>query len=640
MRKIVKNQTVLFVFLFFISMLCHSTGIAGVLYQNNHQTPDLDSLLERIWNIRNVNPEQALYLSLTAIDHAREKEDYYNLAKAHSFAGVSARIMGDYNRAIEYFFDGLHLSKTHHIPEQEGYAYINISNLYLYLKYYNQALENLAEALKIAKALDHENMLGYIYLYRGRAEMNLTEYDKAIESISKSLTIRKEQNNLAGQAVCYKYLGDLYLQTGVESQALANYEKALESTNKLKDKDLLGNIYIKIAQIHCLNQDFEQAVEMAGISLEIGKQTQSKPIILDALKVLEKNALNEQNFRQANNYQQQIQVYQESIFNQELNEKVLVLEFEMEQQKKQAQIALMEKEKEIKALNLSKQKQINGILTGFLVLFFLGGLVLFFLLKKIETKNKELHKQKEALRQTNLAKNKMLMIIGHDLRNPVWNLKALLEIFKEEYEFHDKGINESLLAMSRSAQSISDLLENLLYWAKSQDGKLVYTPKEIVPGEILNKTLQDYEPWARIKDITINKRIEQQCRIQGDVQMISAVFRNLISNALKFSHKGGSIDIEFYEKNLECFFSVEDHGVGFQPEKLNKLQHDSIILARKGTGNEPGSGIGLTLCIYFIEKHGGRFNIESKEGKGSIFSFTIPVQERNKRQQKSKVGHY
>ncbi|MFW6352699.1 MAG: tetratricopeptide repeat protein, partial [Bacteroidota bacterium] len=385
MRQIKIKRTVVFMFL--ICTTLSYTGSANYLYENSKIVTSVDSLLEQSWNLRNIDPEYSLNLSLSAIEHAINMEDYYNLAKAYSFAGVATRIMGDYNRAIEYFFEGLHLSKKHHIPEQEGYAYINIANLYLYLQYYNQALENLEEALTIALKIDNKNMLGYIYLYQGRAEMNLHDYENAIESINKSLEIREEQNNVAGQAVNYKYLGDLYLQTNRESEALISYDKAIKSTNSSKDKDLLGNIYIKIAQIYCREQNFEQAVEMAKKSLEIGKQTQAKPIVLDALKILEKDALNEQNFRQANYYQKQIQLYQDSIFNQQLNEKVLVLEFEMERQKKQAEMDLMEKEKELKALNLSKQKQINRILIGFLVLFFIGGLILFVLLKKIETKN-------------------------------------------------------------------------------------------------------------------------------------------------------------------------------------------------------------------------------------------------------------
>ncbi|MFW5758304.1 MAG: tetratricopeptide repeat protein, partial [Bacteroidota bacterium] len=423
MRQIIKKHSVVIIIL-----LCSSisfTGNANQRYENSKTVPSVDSLLEQSWNLRNADPDYSLHLSLAAIEHSLEMEDYYNLAKAHSFAGVASRIMGNYNRAIEYFFEGLHLSKEHHIPEQEGYAYINIANLYLYLQYYNQALENLEEALTIALEIDNKNMLGYIYLYQGRAEMNLHDYENAIESINKSLEIREEQNNVAGQAVNYKYLGDLYLQTNRESEALVNYQKAIEPANNSKDKDLLGNIYIKIAQIYCREQNYEQAVEMANRSLEIGKQTHAKPIVLDALKILEKDALNDENYRQANHYQQQIQLYQDSIFNQQLNEKVLVLEFEMEQQKKQAELALMEKEKELKALNFSKQKQINRILIGFLVLFFLAGVILYILLRKIETKNKLLHSQKEELKQINLAKNKMLMIIGHDLRNPVWNLKAL-----------------------------------------------------------------------------------------------------------------------------------------------------------------------------------------------------------------------
>ncbi|MFW5757710.1 MAG: sensor histidine kinase, partial [Bacteroidota bacterium] len=208
---------------------------------------------------------------------------------------------------------------------------------------------------------------------------------------------------------------------------------------------------------------------------------------------------------------------------------------------------------------------------------------------------------------------------------------------KEEYSFEDSEINESIMTMSRSAQSISDLLENLLYWAKSQDGRLVFNPKEIKPGEILTKILQDYEHWVRFKNMQIENSIDEQCVIVGDAQMISAVFRNLISNAIKFSQKGGTINIELHKKEHDCVFSVKDHGIGFQPQKLQYLRKGLFSDAKKGTGNEPGSGIGLSLCFDFIEKHSGNLHIESQENAGSTFSFTIPLLKPDKEKHYTRV---
>jgi signal transduction histidine kinase len=253
--------------------------------------------------------------------------------------------------------------------------------------------------------------------------------------------------------------------------------------------------------------------------------------------------------------------------------------------------------------------------------------VLLLLLSKLRQKNNLLSRQKEELKQTNTAKDRMFMVIGHDLRGPVWNLRALIELIREEKGDMDSPyMMENFYALSRAVQSVSDLLENLLYWAKSQDGKMTFNPAPTDMNQLVNQSIQPYKSWAEVKNIKINFSQENGAlMVNADSNMIQTVIRNLLSNAIKYSFKGGRIDIILSQFNSSCHFSITDSGVGFGYDELKKITDNKDFKQQKGTGNETGSGMGLVLCREFIGRHNSELTVESKKGVGTKFSFDLPI---------------
>jgi signal transduction histidine kinase len=586
----------------------------------------LNDLLSTSWSIRNNNPELALQYGMQAMELARKINDYENLVKAHSFVGVAHRLLGNYMQAVDIFFDGLALAKEHGIAEQEGYAYINIANLYIYLEYYNVALENLEQALEIASRIEHKEMLSYVYLNRGRALIPSNQFEEARESVQKSLELRIETGNTAGQAVSNKYLGDIYFNESRFEEAFESYQQSLELVKYESDRHLVGNIYLKMAEINCKLQQFALAEPYALRAIEIGEEVNSRLIIHDALMVLSKVDLELNRFESAARKLMLMIQYADTLTNQRLAEKVMNTEFQWERQRRQAEIDLLNKDKEIQRLRLSRQRGFNFALVIFSSLFLSGSIILLILLKQIKDKNTILSRQKEELDQINKAKDKMFMVIGHDLRGPIWTLKALIELIREEEEilFQNTNLTENFNALTKSVQSVSDLLENLLYWAKAEDGKLLYTPKIVELHTIVNQSLQSYKPWAVLKNIHIQNNIPRDYKVFADENMLKTMVRNLLSNAIKFSNSEGQVDVSVNRENGYHKIFIKDYGIGFSQEKASAIFSKDNFLSTKGTSNEMGSGIGLTLCKEFVEQHGGEIWAESIPRQGSTFYFSLP----------------
>ena len=236
--------------------------------------------------------------------------------------------------------------------------------------------------------------------------------------------------------------------------------------------------------------------------------------------------------------------------------------------------------------------------------------------------------QKEELEHLNMTKDKFFSIIAHDLRNPFSALLNMSELLNNTY--HQLSTTKALEVIKiiyNSSNQIYQLLENLLLWSRSSVGTLSFSPSvnELMP--ICLSVVESLELQAKVKNIDINiVDIEFKKYVICDSNMIETVIRNLISNAIKFSYSNSTItlEIEVFKDNADYYLiKVSDTGVGIPYEKQSKIFDISEKTSTKGTRNETGTGLGLILCKEFIDKHDCRIWVESEEGKGTTFCFTL-----------------
>lgn len=240
--------------------------------------------------------------------------------------------------------------------------------------------------------------------------------------------------------------------------------------------------------------------------------------------------------------------------------------------------------------------------------------------------NKKLQQQRKELLELNATKDKFFSIIAHDLRGPLGGLMGLAGLMADEsQQFTDLEQKEMITDLSHSARNMYNLLENLLEWAQMQKGQTAFRPRKLNLKEVVTDCLRTATGSARKKEIGITTDIPIEYEVFADKEMLQAIIRNLVSNAIKFTHKGGKVAISAGSKDDEkIVISVLDKGVGMSDEMLTNLFRIDTNTRRPGTEGELSTGLGLLLCKEFVEKSGGNIWAESAQQKGSTFYFTIP----------------
>jgi len=239
----------------------------------------------------------------------------------------------------------------------------------------------------------------------------------------------------------------------------------------------------------------------------------------------------------------------------------------------------------------------------------------------ISRKNKELE-------NLNATKDKFFSIIAHDLSSPFNSLLGLTEILSVDLpNMSREEIQHLVDIIYKSSKNLFRLLQNLLQWSQIQSGTIPFNPKQILIQPILDENIEIANESAVLKDIKLETSVDLQLEAFADVNMLQTVVRNLISNAVKFTPKGGKVSIlARKDKEDKVLISVEDTGIGISPVMINDIFRIDVKTNRVGTASEPSNGLGLLLCKEFVEIHGGKIWVESTVGKGSVFHFTIPSQ--------------
>lgn len=236
-----------------------------------------------------------------------------------------------------------------------------------------------------------------------------------------------------------------------------------------------------------------------------------------------------------------------------------------------------------------------------------------------------LKKSENNLREINAAKDKFFNIIAHDLRSPFSSILGFSNLLEEQMETKNyEGIEEFARYIHKSASHAMSLIENLLDWSRSQTGKMEFRPEYIDIKDMIDEMLLSLNDSAKQKAINLKTFTDKNVPVIADKTMTGIILRNLISNAIKFSHKGGEIYITTIQNPEEIIVSVKDNGVGISKENISKLFRIDTNHTSLGTSGEKGTGLGLLLCKEFIEKHGGKIWVESDEGKGSTFYISLP----------------
>lgn len=245
---------------------------------------------------------------------------------------------------------------------------------------------------------------------------------------------------------------------------------------------------------------------------------------------------------------------------------------------------------------------------------------------RLEEINERLHEKNEELEHTNRIKDKFFSIVAHDLKNPAHSITGYTGLLRNKYDSYDSlKLGKFLEMLDLAANQLTRLLENLLTWSRTQTDRITLYPKVFDAGQSSESVLAMLLNSAQKKNLRLINLIEPNTEIYADPMVFDTVLRNLVANSLKFTDEDGSITVSKEIKNNLVYFKVKDTGVGMSPDHVEKLFSVDSSVSKKGTHQESGTGLGLLICKELTALSGGDIRVESKEGEGSSFIFSLPL---------------
>jgi signal transduction histidine kinase len=400
---------------------------------------------------------------------------------------------------------------------------------------------------------------------------------------------------------------------------------AINILKELKDNYALASFQIRLAVIYQQQGKTNKAIQTATNSLEIASRNGLVAQMRDACKELADIYSLEKDYKNAYHFQSKYIAYRDSVNNEETIRKIADLRTEYEVAQKQSEVDL-----------LVKKRKVTQIVTFSVVIIAVLALVFLFILYRNYCRKKALNKllleqqeelkaQQEQLESLNRTKDRFFSIISHDLRGPISSIGGLPVLLKESIAQNQiNELSELITHMDTSMQQVSNLLDNLLEWALSQQGTFPYRPDNILLNQAISEVYSIFSSMAEAKGIRMVEDVQGEIYVCADKNSLMTIIRNLISNAIKFTPKGGTIFIIAKKEEGFVSLTIKDTGIGMPKDKLQTLFHLNEKKSTWGTNREKGLGIGLCLVNDFVIMNNGTIKVESEEGKGTSFIISIP----------------
>ena len=537
-------------------------------------------------------PNKALNNYLTALTIFRRLNQFKQSAITLNNIGLANSDLGNTKKAISCFEEAIQYNKDSDDIYNLCMSYNNLGTTYKDLSDYKKAQYYLLEAYTLAEEAGFTGLVAQSSANLGVVYKHTLEFDSALFFYNKSLAICVENGIIQGEIINYTNIGDVYVKLGQYHDAEIYLLKALELSNTSNISSYLIDIYESIFKSYSLSGNYKKSVDFHNLYNELR----------DSLDVIE-------NTRQLNELQTKYETEQKELENQQLKDK-----------------------NKINELTILRQRFFVAA-TLLLVILTIVIIVLLFITKRkrkkrlalLEEKNKQIEEKSLQLKESNETKDRLFSIIAHDLRSPFNSLLGFSSLLNEEVESDNysniKTYSRHLLNISNSAY---ELVDNLLNWARLQQSMIKPEITSIPLNELAKNTIKALLPKAEEKQITIEISVHPETKVDSDINMLMVVFRNLISNAIKFTPKTGKIEVGCNKKKSHYELFVKDNGSGINPDLKDNLFKNINGITTSGTEGESGSGLGLLLVKDFVTKLGGDIWVESKPNEGSTFIFTIP----------------
>ncbi|MFS4468430.1 tetratricopeptide repeat protein [Maribacter sp. 2210JD10-5] len=593
----------------------------------NYKKGILNSLANQsLYHLYVGNSRKAIDLGERILKKEYKDKFPYLVMRAQNQIGQAYFILSDYPNTYKTFLKAIKKGEELNATEQLFIMKLNLGTMFLLLedyeeaeKFYTQIMNNSTylEKKPINKGMVYSN-LGFLYL-------KTRDFEKAQYYLEESTKIFAEFKVAEWLAFVYGTKGDLNLVRKNEEEALQYYDKADSIHQNLEDTKGKADITYGKGMAYMALKKADKAKKLFNESLQLYKSFNLKTGLEKCYRSLYMLAKNENNTEESLTYLELAGKFSDSILREKNKANIVMLRtknnFENEKEKLKKE-NLNNSVKQKTYIQLSTAALLISIMIAFLI--FKSRSAQKKLNLELEDKTKILLENQEKLNQTNKTQDKLFSIVGHDLRGPIVSLKELVSLCLEEKETGEIYFKKFAPKLSTKLDHIHFTLDNLLNWGRTQMQGASISSEEVDIKEEIDAIFNLFKPNLKQKKLSYANKIADGFIVFVDFNHFNIIFRNLISNAIKFTPEGGHIDIDAIKRNKYIVISVTDTGLGMSHETINKvftrLEHYSTY----GTNMEKGTGLGLLLCKEMVQKNKGTITVESERGKGTTFNISIP----------------
>lgn len=569
------------------------------------------------------DPDSALVMGQKSLSVSINAHYELGMALAYLTMGVAYGTKAMYPEALDCDLKALRLSEKLGLDGLTGNNYTNIAIIYSNMQDYPKALDYFRRALTIARTFPNQNGIATALINIGdiyTREMNL---DSALLYTFDALHIAERIHDSSSLSNALLNLGDIYSKKEEPLTALTYFKRSLPISEDMNDGDGVSYTHNSMADAYRLLGRYKSSIFYAKAGLREAEVLHTNETIKNAYRILYADYLALKDFERALDYKTREITLNDSIYSLGKEKQIKALQSDYELAKKQHQVDLQQAE-----LARNKIKYYALIGGGILLLIWI-----FFLVRGngqkrstnrlLQARNNEILRQNKQLEDLNMVKNKILSIIGHDLRSPIVSLCGFVDLLTDA-ELSMDQIHKFSSQIGGSLQETIQLLDNLLFWAKTQMEGLQENARvfDLLPLLEQNKRLALNR--ANGKNITLlTEHTPSPAMVYADEVMVDIVIRNLVDNAIKFSHEGGKVCMSLALTPGGVSTTIRDLGQGIPAADQEKI-FKSISYTTDGTAHEKGSGLGLSLCKELIDRNNGKIWFESEPGKGTSFTFVLP----------------
>lgn len=657
-------------FITIVPVVVKSENVIDSIFNENLQsdTTTVQELLKKASSFYYKDNSKVYQNAQEAFEISREIK--YGKGEANSLRLIGAfhYLTGNYDSSFVKYEESRNLCE--HIEYYEGLAnvYNNIGVIYFRKGNYQSAIEEYYKALKINEKLNRQIEVAKLYNNLGLIYRNQEDFDLAISNYIKALRIFQSQNDILFISKVYNNIGVSYKNLEQYDEALGYYEHALELYQILDLKSDIGKSYVNIGNVYNYSDNLHKAEEsyqkafkyinennnqinksslLIGygmLYLKQGKLTEAYKVSKEAYTIAKH--LNSSNLMKLSTQNLSEICYELGLYKEAYDSHVKFknINDSLKSEKNYRKLIQKdyahkkEKDKEnnkfeqtIKELQIKKQRMFVYLLLGIIIFILVVTLMLYRNYgiktnanKILKAKNNEIKDVNAKLKDINKTKDKLFSIIAHDLLGQFNPIIGYSDLMKTDFDtFNEDKKKDIISKFNESAETAHSMLLKLLNWSKSQKGQIRITKEALNINELVTLAIKENNAKAELKGIKLNSIVPDKLILRLDKNTISICINNLISNALKYTSKGGCVCVSTYQNSSITSIIIQDNGIGMTEGRIEKLFKLDASYTTTGTDNEKGSGLGLILCKEFVEKNGGTINIESKVNHGTkvILSF-------------------